>query len=100
MQMSPRLLSMATVLALLMFAGCSKSPVGTYINQKNATYYLELRSDRTFFLNDFAGKFNGKYRIEGHTITIEVAGQDVSRVTLDGSTLTDKDGDKWVRKSR
>jgi hypothetical protein len=86
---------------LLMSVGCSKLPVGTYVNQKNVNYYVVLRSDGTLFMNEPGGTFDGKYRIEGHTITIETpTGQDLSRARIDGDTLTDKDGDKWVRKSR
>jgi hypothetical protein len=89
---------------LLISVGCNKSPVspvGTYVSQKNVNYYLVLRSDRMFFLNEAGGTFDGKYRIEGHTITIKTpTGQDLSRITIDGDTLTDKEGDKWDRKSR
>jgi hypothetical protein len=91
----------AIIAVLEIFDLHPKSPVGTYISQKNVNYHLELRSDGTFSLNEVGGTFGGKYRIEGHTITITIktqTGQDLARATIDGDTLTDKEGDKWVRK--
>jgi hypothetical protein len=101
MQRSSRLRTVVVVLMLLASAGCSKLPVGTYVSQKNVNESLVLRSDRRYVLNEAGGTFDGKYRIEGHTITIETPeGRDLSQITIDGATLTDKDGDKWVRWSR
>ena len=85
------------VVVLLLFVGCSKSPVGTYVSQKNPDYYLELRKDGTFFLKEKM-TVAGKYRVDGQTITLETSIGFASQGTIDGDTMTDKDGDKWTRK--
>ena len=40
----------------------------------------------------------GKYRVEGKTMTLELGSSDAARGTIDGDTLIDPAGDKWIRK--
>jgi len=89
-------------LVLLLPAGCSRSPVGKYASEKNPNDFVELRSDGTFFAKEThmgkASQKTGKYRVEGKTITLELGTGDAARGTIDGNTLIDPDGDKWIRK--
>jgi hypothetical protein len=87
-------------LTLQLLIGCSHSPTGKYVSQTNPSDYLELRDDGTFFLNEMSAERTGKYRIDGKTITLEWGSGVAVRGTLDGKTLTDKDGDKWVKQEK
>ncbi len=90
-------------LAFLLPADCSRSPAGKYTSQKNPNDYIELRSDGTFFIKEThtyggAVQKTGKYRVEGKTMTLELGSSDAARGTIDGDTLIDPAGDKWIRK--
>lgn len=42
---------------------------------------------------------SGKYRVDGKAMTLEIGtGGDARRRPIDGSTMTDPDGDRWIRK--
>jgi len=88
------------LLTLQLLIGCSHSPTGKYVSQKNPSDYLELRDDGTFFLNENSFEHTGKYRIDGKTVTMELRSGAPVRGTLDGKTFTDPDGDKWVKQEK
>ena len=70
--LNPHLTLITATLTLLFFAGCGKSPSGTYpsgtyVTQQHPGHYLELRKDGTFFLREDTD-MSGTYRVEGQKI--------------------------------
>jgi uncharacterized protein YxeA len=70
-----------------------------YYNSYNKDYYLELRDDGTFYDKDMSNmEVTGKYNISGTSITLRPNGGLPARyATVSGNTITDPDGDKWVK---
>jgi len=80
---------------------CSKSPVGTYVSNKDARVSLELKRDGTF-----AGMVKGRptpvatgtYKIEGTVITLATEGGGRPETgKIEGDIITDPGGDTWTR---
>lgn len=70
---------------------------GIYVSQKNPTYYMDLKSDGTFFSKEMITT-HGKYEIEGNVITLKFELGLASRGRIEGNVLIDPDGDRWVKK--
>lgn len=97
-------IALVALVALVTLAGCSKSPVGRYAVAGDATQFIELRDDGTFFStqkNKLLGttKLTGKYRLDGDTLTFEPADGAPTQAQLDGTTLKDADGRSFVKQA-
>jgi hypothetical protein len=75
----------------------STSLSGTYVSEKNDKYFLELKSDGTFFLKEQLTTY-GKYEIEGNIITLKLEIGFASRGRIEGNVLIDKDGTRWIKR--
>jgi len=64
----------------------------------NKDYYLELGDDGSFLLNDLNMNVSGTYEISGNTITLKPGqGLSTKKGKIDGNTITDPEGQKWVK---
>jgi hypothetical protein len=81
--------------AMNQFGGGTK-----YYNSFNDAYYMELNDDLTFYVKDMSNtEVTGKYEISGSTLTFKPdGGLPTRRGKIDGNTITDPDGDKWVKR--
>lgn len=101
-----------TILLILLFASftlltaCQQSStdssqlVGTYVNPNDSSEYLDLRTDGTFLLIEFATEFPGTWSVEGNTITLdydEFGSAFNATGTIDGNTIHDQEGKSWVK---
>ena len=89
----------AFVLMLCLF-GCSKSVSGVYVHDKNKSDYLELRSDSTFTLHAASGRYSGKYRVSGETITLTIYYGPAIQAKIHGGVFTDPQGQTWTKGDR
>jgi hypothetical protein len=96
-----RLAAPALVLAALGLglAGCSNngSGAGKYVNEKKGQDYTELKSDGTCVIHQGNGSFAGKYAIDGSKLTLTMQTGDVVVGKLEGKTITDNEGEHWVK---
>ncbi|MHC1726869.1 MAG: hypothetical protein AB9866_12830 [Syntrophobacteraceae bacterium] len=103
------------VLLLLCFAGTSIAAdvadiTGKYISKQEVKEYIMLYPDRTFHLkqrripasieNPFV-EISGKYRVMGNTVILMLPdqgkGEGEGSLKLEGNTLEDDEGTKWVK---
>jgi len=72
--------------------------VGKYVHEKDGSYYLELGPSGNFVL--FQGsEVMGTYEANGSVITLFVARNPISTARLEGGSIIDDQGDRWVRAS-
>lgn len=75
----------------------TKFEFGKYVNKENGTDYIDLKPDKTFYLQERGRGFTGKYEIAGDVITIMLAGGQAGRARRRGETFMDEEGKTWVR---
>jgi hypothetical protein len=94
-----RLSVLFVALMSLWLTSCSKSSVyGTYVSEKNAKDYTELKSDGAFFVQQGSVSFSGKYKVDGKNITLTLDSGQAARGKIDGNTIIDDQGIHWTRK--
>lgn len=93
------IITLATLISISSVIIISCSGGGTkYYNEHNNSYYMELKDDGTFYVKDMYVDVSGRYQISGSTITLTPgAGLPPKKGKMDGNTITDPDGEKWVK---
>ena len=76
----------------------SKTAPGKYVNKDNATQYIELKSDKSFFLKE-NGSHSGKYEVNGNVLTIVLGNGQSARANFKGNTVIDELGKVWVKQN-
>jgi len=91
-----------------------RSITGTYVSVDNSDIYLKLDPDGTFLLEKNGKNFSGEYEVEDNIITLEfltgsmaiknniviaIKGM-VKEVKIQGNTITDDKGAKWVKQKK
>ena len=80
-----------------MISGCITGNItGKYISEENSNNYLELYEDGTFFLQEDYG-VSGTWEQKGKYEIIISTPLQASKGRIEGNTLIDKDGDRWVK---
>jgi hypothetical protein len=84
---------------LLGVFGCEKgnSNVGKYQYEKNPQDFTELKKDGTCLIRQGQGTFTGKYEINGKALKLTLNTGDVVSGSIDGKTITDNEGQHWVK---
>lgn len=86
---------------VILYLQLNKSAVsGKYMETGSTTAYTQLNSDGTFSVTDQGQTISGTYKVDGTSITLtptRPAGLPTSSGTIQGDTLTDPDGVKWVK---
>lgn len=87
-----------SALVLGMF-GCDKgnTNVGKYQYEKNPQDYTELKSDGTCLIQQGKGSYAGKYEINGNKLKLTLNTGDVVTGNIEGKTITDNEGQHWVK---
>jgi hypothetical protein len=100
-------------LIIVLFA-CSRSITGIYVSVDNPDICLKLDPDGTFLLEKNGKNFSGEYEVEDNIITLEfltgsmaiknniviaIKGM-VKEVKIQGNTITDDKGAKWVKQGK
>lgn len=70
-----------------LLTGCGHSATGKYVNDKDPSMVLELKSDGTFTLLRGGGGPTGKYTVEGNEVTL-TAGAMAVKGTMNGDKIT------------
>jgi hypothetical protein len=93
-------LSVAIIaLMTLCLTSCSQSSVyGKYGNNQNPSDYTELKSDKTFDVQQGTMNVHGTFEIDGTNITLKLGSGQVARGTIDGNTIIDDQGIHWTKK--
>lgn len=102
-------------LIIVLFA-CSRSITGIYVSVDSPNIYLELNPDGTCSLEKNGKHFSGEYKVEDNIITLKlltewVATKDdaitaklragfVREVKIQGNTITDDKGEKWIKQRK
>ena len=102
-------------LIVVLFA-CSRSITGIYVSVDNSDMCLELNPDGTFSLKKKGKHLSGKYEVEDNIITLKFLtgrmaikdntviatfGEElVRKVKIQGNTITDDKGAKWVKQRK
>jgi len=85
------------MLALTIISACSSSLEGKFVSEKNHKNYRELRSDKTYFVQEEIGTTNGTYEINSDSIIFKM-GNDVALTSkIQGNTIIDPDGEVWKK---
>jgi LemA protein len=80
------------------FVACSNKGIsGKYVSEKNPKDYIELDPDGSFFIQEGKVGVTGKYEVKGTRITLKTDQGFASRATLEGNSLIDKDGERWIK---
>jgi hypothetical protein len=97
-------IALVLILAVMLVAGIACDGItpcevcGTYVNQEKPSDFLELEADGTFYNEEGGIGFIGTWEVEGNTITLQL--EDLpfaTRVTVQGNTIIDPDGERWVK---
>ena len=93
-------LSVAIIaLMTLCLTSCSTSSVyGKYVYNQNPSDYTELKSDKTFFVQQSNMSVHGTFEIDGTNLTLKPSSGGVWRGTIDGNTIIDSEGKHWTKK--
>jgi uncharacterized lipoprotein YehR (DUF1307 family) len=92
------LLTTISIIILSLAACSSKTSItGTYYNQKNKSEYVELKSDKTFFLKEYGIECIGTYSVNGKTITLNTSDGKPSTGTISGNTIVDDENIVWEK---
>lgn len=76
-----------------LMGGCSCEPIrtsvaGTYVNEDNPEWYIELKEDGTFYSREMMGEvFTGEWEIEGDKVVLKSPLGITITVTLKGDTI-------------
>jgi hypothetical protein len=86
------------------------SVAGTYVNEFNSNEFITLKEDGTFISKEKGIYFYGKWKIEGNMITLyaekmESGGVEIplgitEKATLQGETIIDDDGIRWIKQKQ
>jgi uncharacterized protein (TIGR02391 family) len=69
---------------------------GKYVHEKSPSYYLELGANGNYVL--FEGtEVIGTYEVNGAAMTLFVARRPTSTAKIEGGSIIDEQGDRWVR---
>ena len=82
-------ISSGFLFCLLLMAACDPSASklqGKYVNPQNPGEYLELKSDKTFFLSQRNGQFTGKWKLDGSELLLE-SGYGASKCRVDENKI-------------
>ena len=82
----------------LALTGCTHPYIGTYVKETLPDQHLELKKDHTFSLFE-AQNFEGKYHIQGQTITLTTTTGTTVTATLFSNMVVDAHGHKWIKQS-
>lgn len=94
-----RLSVVIIALMTLCLTSCSTSSVyGKYGNTQNPSDYAELKSDKTFFVEQGSMREHGTFEIEGTNITLKPGSGEIWHGTIDGNTIIDEEGGHWTKK--
>lgn len=95
--MKKSLYSVLALLALTIITACSSSLDGRFVSEKNHKNYRELRSDKTYFVQEENGALSGTYEINSDSIIFRM-GNDVALTSkIQGNTIIDPDGEVWKK---
>jgi hypothetical protein len=86
------------VLATLTLSGCAHPYVGTYAKETLPEHRLELKKNGTFSLVE-AQKFEGKYSVNGLTITMTTKDGVTATGIISSNLLVDSHGGKWFKQT-
>ena len=87
-----------TILTLSLAACSSKISVpGKYYNTKNKSEYIELKSDKTFFLKEYGIESIGTYSVKEKTIALTLSDGKPSTGTFNGNTIIDDENIEWKK---
>jgi hypothetical protein len=87
-------------LMTLCSTSCSTSSVyGKYIYDQNPSDYTELKSDKTFFVQQTTMSVHGTFEIDGTNLTLNPSSGGVWHGTIDGNKISDGDGMHWNKNS-
>ena len=102
-------------LIITLFA-CLRSITGIYVSVDNPDMCLKLNPDETFSLEKYGMRFSGEYKVEDNIITLKfLAGwmatknntvvatlktRLVREVKIEGNTITDNKGEKWIKQKK
>lgn len=91
-------LVLGSALVLGMF-GCDKggSSVGKYQYEKKPQDFTELKSDGTCVISQGQKTYTGKYEINGKSLKLTLNTGDVVTGSIEGKTITDNEGQHWVK---
>jgi len=80
------------------------SPVGRYLNAERPDDFVELRTDKTFTIQDSGNLIEGTYATAGKSITMKAkpnGGEEITLVVkLEVDKLFDPDGRPWTRSKK
>lgn len=94
-----QLSSVILALMTLCLTSCSTSSVyGKYLYNQNPRDYTELKSDKTFFVQQTTMSAHGTFEIDGTNLTLKPSSGGVWRGTIDGNTIIDSEGMRWTKK--
>ncbi|MBJ6727338.1 hypothetical protein [Geomesophilobacter sediminis] len=81
-------------------AGCDRgsSNVGKYVNEKRQADYTELQPGNVCVIKQGTATVKGTYAVEGKTLTIKIENFEPAKGTIEGNTITDNQGEHWVKK--
>ena len=89
------------IIALLTpgLTSCSTHSVyGKYVYNQNPKDYTELKSDRTFFVQQTNMRAQGTFEIEGTNLTLNPSSGGAWRGAIVGNTIIDSEGMSWTKK--
>lgn len=69
---------------------------GKYVSEKDASKYIELKSDGTFIALDGSMSVEGKYEVEGSRITFTTDTGYASRGRIEANIIA-RDDDRWKK---
>jgi uncharacterized protein (TIGR02391 family) len=70
---------------------------GKYVHEKSGSYYIELSPNGNYVLFEGSAEIIGTYEVNGGAITLFIARRPTSTAKLEGGSIIDDQGDRWVR---